>query len=1067
MTESARAHVRVLGPVELTVGHAPSDLAPGDRRLLAALALWRPDWVDRERLIDALWPTDRPRTARQSLHNRVLRLRQAMGPDAVERIDDRYRLSLHGVAVDADEVRSSLHAADQAIETRRFAEALDAADQALSRWRGTPFSALDGIHEAEVEQLRLVEIRSALEDIRARALIELGNSGAAIAELERLVNIDPRREQRWVLLMEALHGAGRRGDALAAFSRARRVLADQLGLGPGRDLVAAEQRVLEDDGSSPVATDTSHATGRSHDVEAVVRAHDGGAHLVVLTGEMGVGKTTVLSDVGRVLAARGCTVVSVDCEDNAPSPLQPLADVASELADRVGAPAVPGVLDQLQLVAASSAAPQAPGRPASMLDALVDALVAIDGAVGGLVLQVDDLHHAGPTTQRVLAALAGVGVVHVVAATSQPQALTSNLLEAASPIPLAGLDLAATVDLGEQLLGSALGPAGPWLHELSGGNPLFVTELLSSLRRTGSLRREGDGFARPDAVEVPPAITELVRRRLQALGDRTRRALDAAAVLGMSFDRSVLGELAPSDGIDAAVTVGLLQPQGTDGLRFTHGLFRQVLIDQLSRGRLLELHHAAAIVLESGGGSTDVIASHRMVTAEIDPRKTVAAARAAGDRAEAQHAFEEAASWYARAAEVETTGHADPVVLADLRVRSANALRLAGVPGHVDALLDAASAAAALPDREVRVRGVLAALELGETSESGHANQAATALADQVLEIEDDPATRAVICAAATLVHSMSSRSDRCRELWAEADAISRRLADPVVRAQVLPYAYLSLGHPDHLDQRDRAATELIDLGEQLGDPIAEFEGWHLSASVGMQRGDGDRLRKSHDRLGQLLDSLVADAGRRWAWHYVTTAVAHLEGRLDDADRWADATLSASSGIAGSRGLAVYSAQLIDLRRAQGRLHELEDAVAALVADQPELRAWHAAAALVFSGTDPDRARAHFDEVARDDFSGLPRDFTWLPSVHVAGRAAATLGDVERIEAAEVALSPYADQCSFTGSCTYGPVAVVLARLAGARGDSAERRRCALRGLEIARRLDAGLFVTEAEALLV
>jgi DNA-binding SARP family transcriptional activator len=77
-----------------------------------------------------------------------------------------------------------------------------------------------------------------------RADLDLGRPGAAVARLEELVAAAPFRERRRELLVEALHQAGRAGDALAAVATYRRLLAEELGLDPGPGIRRLEASVL-------------------------------------------------------------------------------------------------------------------------------------------------------------------------------------------------------------------------------------------------------------------------------------------------------------------------------------------------------------------------------------------------------------------------------------------------------------------------------------------------------------------------------------------------------------------------------------------------------------------------------------------------------------------------------------------------------------------------------------------------------------------------------------------------------------------------------------------------------
>ena len=265
--------VRVLGPVE--VDGRP--ITGREATVLAALAVRAPRAATAEQLIDDVWGESPPVTAPKALQNAISRLRRELGADAIETVEGGYRLLTD---VDLQDV-TRLAAAGRA-------------EEALQHWRGVPTAVPDG------ERIRLAELRAALEDDAVRACLERGETDVAVATLERLVADDPYREPRWVLLVRALAAAGRQADALRAAQRARRVLADDLGLDPGPELRAAERAVLDAaPAPAPVPTQRTRRSrprpstslvGRDADV-ALVRQAAAAHRLVTLVGPGGVGKS--------------------------------------------------------------------------------------------------------------------------------------------------------------------------------------------------------------------------------------------------------------------------------------------------------------------------------------------------------------------------------------------------------------------------------------------------------------------------------------------------------------------------------------------------------------------------------------------------------------------------------------------------------------------------------------------------------------------------------------------------------------------------------------------------------
>ena len=114
-------------------------------------------------------------------------------------------------------------------------------------FRGEPY---DGVPDAAVpagEVQRLVELRVAVVEDSAEAQLDRGQGERCIGELEAFVQANPYRERAWGLLMRALYQAGRPADALAAFGRARVLLAAELGIEPGPALRDVEQAILTHD----------------------------------------------------------------------------------------------------------------------------------------------------------------------------------------------------------------------------------------------------------------------------------------------------------------------------------------------------------------------------------------------------------------------------------------------------------------------------------------------------------------------------------------------------------------------------------------------------------------------------------------------------------------------------------------------------------------------------------------------------------------------------------------------------------------------------------------------------
>jgi predicted ATPase/DNA-binding SARP family transcriptional activator len=295
----AVVQVRVVGPLEVRRGDLVVDLAPKERIVLERLALAGGDTVSDEALQDALWPRDAPTTARKTLAGYVHRLRQALGSAAIGRRASGYGLDLGHVRIDVVELEEDLITARRAVMAGDDDTAVSAYRRSLERFRGRPFDGLDDVDAAAVERARLREVRGCAEEELYELLLARGASAEVVPSLEALVAREPVRERAWAQLITAFARCGRQADALDAYARARRALADELGIEPSPQLQAIHRQLLEQDDAlfaspSPAgagsAAPLDRLVGREELLDRIAGALDD-HRLVSLVGPGGAGKT--------------------------------------------------------------------------------------------------------------------------------------------------------------------------------------------------------------------------------------------------------------------------------------------------------------------------------------------------------------------------------------------------------------------------------------------------------------------------------------------------------------------------------------------------------------------------------------------------------------------------------------------------------------------------------------------------------------------------------------------------------------------------------------------------------
>src|SRR5580704_14033467 len=238
----------LLGPLQVRCGGEPVRIPSGKQRAVLAALLLQPNRVvTADELVDVMWGTTPPPTARAALHNCVKRLRDSLGLALRARISTEpsgYMITLRDGELDVACFEAKLHEARAAAKAASWDAAAGQARAALALWRGQPLADLASEVLAVREAGRLTELRLQAAETYLGAMLDLGQHSEVIEELRRLVADAPLREHFHALLMTALYRDGRQAEALAAFQHARGVFVAELGAEPGPELQQLQQRIL-------------------------------------------------------------------------------------------------------------------------------------------------------------------------------------------------------------------------------------------------------------------------------------------------------------------------------------------------------------------------------------------------------------------------------------------------------------------------------------------------------------------------------------------------------------------------------------------------------------------------------------------------------------------------------------------------------------------------------------------------------------------------------------------------------------------------------------------------------
>ena len=260
-------------------------------------------------LVELLWGDDPPRTAGKALQTHISALRRALGDGFV--VTEGAGWTVSAEDIDASRYRAAAALGRDAMAAGNAPEAVSRFDEALTLWRGTP-ELPDG-RRGRSERTRWSEDHAALVEDRAEALLATGRAAEIIGELEAAIADAPLRERRWGQLMLALYRAGRQGEALAGYQRARSLLAAELGVDPGPDLRRLETAIVAQDVSLELPVAQHHSvvtravTFLLTDIEGSTAAweRDADAMAGALARHDEIIERVVTSRGGRLVKTRG------------------------------------------------------------------------------------------------------------------------------------------------------------------------------------------------------------------------------------------------------------------------------------------------------------------------------------------------------------------------------------------------------------------------------------------------------------------------------------------------------------------------------------------------------------------------------------------------------------------------------------------------------------------------------------------------------------------------------------------------------------------------------------------
>ncbi len=802
---------------------------------------------------------------------------------------------------------------------------------------------------------------------------------------------------------------------------------------------------------------------------------DEGRRVVLLSGEPGIGKTTLASSFAKEAFETGAVVLYGHCDEDLGIPYQAWSEALghlvrhapeSLLAEHVaarGGELVRLVPDLAARVPVTVSSTDAESERYLLFGAVTDVLMRMS-ALAPVVLVLDDLQWADrPTVQllrhvvtsEVTLRMLVIGTFRSSEITSEhPLAETLAALHRESGVErlaLRGLGDDELLSLLETIAGHDMAEEGVVLRDAllaeTEGNPFFVGEMLRHLAETNSIYQGEDGrwVASPDlrASGLPVSIREVIGRRIARLGAETQRVLSLASVIGRDFDVDVLvriadvGEDAVLDLCDDAVTAGVLSEGEIAGrYAFAHGLVEHALYDALSAGRAARAHRAVAAALEeicgdNPGERVGELAYHwAHATRPEDGSKAIDYAQRAGDRALAQLAPDEARRWYGDALELlDRVATDDARRRAELLFGMGEAQRQTGDPAHRETLLDAARRADAIDAIDLLIAAVLANSR-GWASGIGSVDDERIEMASRALDRlgERDSPERARLLALLCAERIFGTEFDEQLALAEEAVAVARRTGDKAALMYALFYPAEAIAAPQTLELRIARITEACALADELGDAFARYHSYNYRWEAALETGDIATV-KSASAVRDAEGERVGQPTMRWNSAFHHSWMRMLDGDTEAAERAAESALELGTVAGQPDALFIYGIQLMSIRWMQGRYAEMVPVVQQAANDNLLIPALRPVLALALCFTpDHEAVRQTLDKEIGDGFP-MPIGASSLTAYALWADATARLRHAAAASVLHERLAPWRTQFVTSHVTVHGNVAHYLALL--------------------------------------
>ncbi len=817
--------------------------------------------------------------------------------------------------------------------------------------------------------------------------------------------------------------------------------------------------------------------------EELARAVAGQGRVVLLTGDEGIGKTSLALELASLARSRGCTILRGQCHEAGGVPaywpwMQVLrayrkAAEPETLAEDLGESAA-----ALAWIAPTLRSTLPASEPVLTRFQIVDGVTQFLRRVAArrpLVLVLDDLHRSDGDSVDLFRFFATecsdvpVLVVGAYRDGAAPAAVEEDLTRVAS-LPLATVlslgrfDAATVGRYVEEATGLRPSPRiVDAIYAKTDGHPLFVAEVTRLLATDGRLSEPPpNGELR---LAIPATRRHAIADRLTRLSEGCRAVLGVAAVIGHEFSSELLSAVARTDARTVRERLGeavddqqiAASDDEPDLYKFAHVLVREVMYDALSEVERRTLHRRIADVLEAragetwrsdDGGTPLAAIAHHCYEGAASPSDQQRALRwivAAADRAALLMAHDEAARHYDTALRMAEQHRLAVPTAHELLVKLADARRCAGdTKGARAAGRRALALAEVSGDPEQRAAAALAFTgRLPRFGAMGPTSQVATELERALEHLPmTSRALRAQVMArlAEERAHGEGPSTPG---LARQAIDLARETGDATVLAAVLRTMHSALWAPDDIEWRPALAAEIVALANRTGDRLLEMNGQLLRLWSALERGN---LEEAWQQLGvcQRLARELRLPHFDWVTASARICLSITIGRLDEAERLIDDAFAETVPAQAVSRLLVLRTQREHVRFLRDKTGDHSEWCHFLLTNFPKSGpAVDCFLVWIDAGLGHrERARLRFASLMADDCAHVRRDERWLMNMGFLADTAVSLEDRQAAGRLYALLEPFAAYNVMLPPCyVFGSVAHFLGGLAVLLGDPRAARR--------------------------